>query len=341
MTHTARVLRSLFVNSLLLISIFAITPSLTYGTTYYTAKRGNDAYSCAEAQSRSRAKWTIAGGLACMSGGDRLVIGGGTYAEIINADQIPAGTARARTTIEGAPGETVILRPTTGGDGGDAVYIYRNYVTIDNMIIDAGSGPKVMGIRIGGGASYFHLNHSEIKNAPYECIGINDATSHDNSIMNSKFHNCGFGTGGEPQHGIYLRGSNNLVEGNEVYKTAGFCIHLWNGNDRPNDNNIIRRNYVHDCTDAGILIGSGANNQAYGNTVVNSGFKRNHAGITVGYGFEPVNNQVYDNKIYDSAGCIRIMEGSRNTRVHNNTCRHNRSDVVENRGIGSVLDQEP
>jgi parallel beta-helix repeat protein len=312
-------------------------PGWTYGAIYYTAKTGSDVHSCPEARWRSTAKFTIAGGLGCLSGGDRLIIGGGTYAEIINADQIPAGTARARTIIQGAPGETVILRPTTGGDGGDAIYIYRNYVAIDHMIIDAGAGPKVMGIRIGGGASYFRLTNSEVKNAPYECIGINDATSHDNSIRSSKVHDCGFGAPKEPQHGIYLRGSNNIVEDSEVYRTAGFCIHLWNGNDRPNDNNIIRYNYVHDCTDAGILIGSGANNQAYGNTVVNAGFKRNHAGITVGYGFEAVNNQVYDNKIYSSAGCIRVMESSRNTRVYNNTCRRNRSNVVENRGISSVL----
>ena len=142
----------------LVCSCFFASSSLGYGATYYVAKTGNDNYSCSQAQSASRPKLTIAAGLACLNNGDTLIIKNGTYEEFINYNQIPAGRGswNSATKIMSAPGETVILQPKTGGKAGDAVWIYRSYIIIDGLIIDA-ANVSYQGIRVNNGASYVRI----------------------------------------------------------------------------------------------------------------------------------------------------------------------------------------
>ena len=67
--------------SLLLVILLALTPVIAHGSTYYVAKTGQDGNTCAQAQSRSTPKLTIKAGLACLAGGDTLIIKAGTYTE--------------------------------------------------------------------------------------------------------------------------------------------------------------------------------------------------------------------------------------------------------------------
>src|SRR5262245_39434878 len=54
---------------------------VAHAATYYVAKGGNDSNTCAQAQSTSTAKLTIAGGLKCLVAGDTLFVRAGNYDE--------------------------------------------------------------------------------------------------------------------------------------------------------------------------------------------------------------------------------------------------------------------
>ena len=312
--------------------VFALVPVLGYSATYYVANTGSDATSCMQAQSASTPKLTIAAGLACLAGGNTLVIQKGIYEELIDRTQIPAGRGSwdRATKIMAAPGDTVVLKPNTGGKAGDAIWIYRSYIIIDGLVIDA-TNVSVHAIRVNNGASYVRITNSEIKNAKRSnCIAIQNAQSQFVEILNSRIHDCG---STNQHHGVYLRGSNHLVERNEIYNNSGHGVHQWNKREPNNDNNIVRYNSIHHNGSRGILIGSGNGNQAYGNTVWNNG----SSGIVVGHN-SPTNNLVYGNTIYSNGGnCIFVQNGSANSKINNNVCWQNSRDAVRNEGRASTI----
>ena len=51
--------------------------------TIYVRPQGNDATPCAQAQNAQTPRRTLNAGIACLSGGDTLIVGGGTYDEVI------------------------------------------------------------------------------------------------------------------------------------------------------------------------------------------------------------------------------------------------------------------
>src|SRR4029078_3769653 len=73
-------------------------------TTYYVATTGNDATSCASAQSANTPRATVPGGVACLGSGDTLIIKAGTYritgAGVGMIQNPPAGSASAYPTIK-------------------------------------------------------------------------------------------------------------------------------------------------------------------------------------------------------------------------------------------------
>src|SRR5438552_771118 len=116
---------------------FTLVPALAHSATYYVATSGSNLNTCTQAQSVGTAKLSIAAGLACLAGGDTLTIKAGTYTESVAYHAIPAGTASARTMVQGAPGETITIKPNSGNAQEDVFTIYdRDYITLDNLIID-------------------------------------------------------------------------------------------------------------------------------------------------------------------------------------------------------------
>ena len=109
-------LRMIFLSVLFLTAFARISPLVAHAATYYVAKTGNNNNTCTKARSLSTPKHTIAAGLSCLSSGDTLIIKAGTYLEVINRKQVPSGISNSqRTTIKSATGETVTLKPSTGG----------------------------------------------------------------------------------------------------------------------------------------------------------------------------------------------------------------------------------
>jgi parallel beta-helix repeat protein len=313
---------------ILLACLVVLATDVSYAATYYVAKNGDNGYTCAQARSVSMPKRTVAAGLSCLASGDTLTIKAGNYGEFIDHNQIPAGMPSAHTTVQAVAGEAVILEPSTGGRAGNAVWLYHSYITLDGLVVDAAKASSY-GIRINNGASHLVLRNMEVKNARGNCIGIQYAPSKDVQIINSKLHHCGTT---DQDHGIYLKGSNHVVEHNEIYNNSGHGVHLWNKRQPNNDNNVIRYNHIYNNGSRGILIGSGTNNVAYGNVVQNNG-----SGITIGFNGSD-KNRVYDNKIYSNRGsCAMIRPDSTNASVNNNVCWQNRIDSVQDSGSKSII----
>jgi parallel beta-helix repeat protein len=313
---------------LLLALFFALTPALAHGATYYVAKTGNDGNTCIQATSQSAPKLTINAGLRCLVSGDTLYIKQGTYAEAIN--NFPAGTVSAHVIVSAFPGDErlAIVKPNAGGVNGDAVRFYNtSYVTVKGFVIDGANVP-VQAVRIQELTHHIRIENCELRNAPNNCIGEQNNTVHHNEYIKNYAHDCGAGV---KAHGIYIRGDDDLVEGNEVSNNAGFGIHLWAASPSV-DNNIVRGNNVHDNGQWGITIGAGNNNIAYDNIV-----QHNKAGgIRVGSG--PINNKVYNNTISANSGyCVQVNAESLNATVQNNICRQNSNNVVNNLGVGSFV----
>ena len=257
-----------------------------------------------------------------MSAGDTLTIHAGTYDEYITYDQLVSGTDDAnRTIIQAAPGETVTL---TGIDTccglWSIIWVYgKSYITFDGLILDGVS----MGRQLFYGnddndtyPTYITLQNSEIKNSRNAdaCVAL---TGGYHKIINSKVHDCSdFLSPGE--HGIYIGGGsgNWLVEGNEVYNVSGFGIHQFH---TASDDTIIRYKYVHDVGSFGILTGSSADTQVYGNMLVNT------AGMRVAY--SATNLSVWNNTMYANAVCAYIDHAT-DTTFQNNLCLSNTDNTI-------------
>lgn len=314
-----------------------IVPPIVYAATYFVAKSGSNSYSCTQAQSVSTPRTTIASGIACLRPGDTLIIKGGTYAEGIERGTIPSGISRtAPTTIKSATSETVII---SGSNSlGDALSIYdRSYIVLDGLIFD---GYRV---RIGGnGPAYSHhitVQNSTIRNSykarypsgSQSCAtsqGPAGANSHINYI-NNDVYNCGPDSG----HGIYVNSRDSLLENNRIHNNAGMGIHQYQSRATTrSNNNIFRNNRIYSNGSAGILIGTGANNLAYGNIVSNNGRKNTAGGIRIGHN-SPDGNHIYHNTIYSNTGvCINIDSSSVTSKIKNNFCLRNTSNVINDLG---------
>jgi len=326
---------------ILLAVVIWFVPVLVEGATYYVSQSGNDSSSCLEATNIEDPRKTIGGGIECLSAGDTLYIKAGVYKEVIHHSDIPSGISEgSETVVAGWEDDEVILKPDTGGLAGDVIRIWRlSYVIFRNLIIDA-TNVSVQGIRIQEQSHHVRIEDSEIKNAPNSnCIGIQDYASHHITFTNLKVHNCG-AIGSNQHHGIYLRGSDHIVEKSEIYNITGHGIHQW-GSKKENHNVIIRGNRCHDNGSWGILIGSGDNNVAVNNIVWNNGNALGGTGGGIRIGFlSPKDNQIINNTVYANQGnCIRIRSGSSDSVVKNNICYQNGTDTLVDLGSGTQEDK--
>jgi parallel beta-helix repeat protein len=295
---------------------------------------GRDSNTCQTAQAISTPKATLAAGLACLSSGDTLIIRAGTYKEVINHNQVTSGLSDAkRTIIKSAVGDTVILMPNAGGKAGDVIRVWgQRYVTFEGLIVDARNVTN-QGIRIQNSqtqiAQHITLKNMEIRYAGKNCILVQNDNTYIR-ILDSKIHGCGQST---QDHGVYLTGSNNLIEGNEIYDNSGHGVHQYHTGCRACSHNIISYNYVHGNVSRGILIGSGDDNIAHHNISANNGTD----GLSIGFG-NTTNSKAYNNTISNNRDvCIEVRSSSRNSVVKNNVCINNGRNIIADNGIATVI----
>lgn len=324
--------------TVLLITACMTITTVAHGATYYVAKTGSDSHSCTQAQSAATPRLTIGAGLACLASGDTLIIQAGTYAENIN-NTIPSGTASARTVVQAASANTVILQPTTGtGSGGDAITISnRSYITLDGLVVDANQVPN-HAIRLSGTTTHVIIRNGTIMGGGRGSsadsgngIFVQDEGTTDNQFINLDIRDNGT-PGSSLEHGVYIRSARNVVERCRIYNNAGYGVHVYFSTNRAHSN-VIRYNEVYGNGSRGILIGSGNNNVAHHNIVRGN----NSIGMEIGFS-SPQNNQMYYNTVYaNAAQCIRVRSDAQNAVVQNNICWNNTVNSILNEGSGTTL----
>jgi parallel beta-helix repeat protein len=308
--------------------VAAIVLLATYAdaATYYVSPSGNDANSCTSAQSTIAAnqKATVSAGVACLAAGDTLLIHGGTYTgtkNVIDSQtyKVASGTSWSTpVTIANVPGETVVLRPPNNVSGirlttGAPSYIVFQGFTID--MVNSTSSADADGIFLYT-AHHNRFQDMEVMHAPNFGVHFAELTPF-NQIVNSRIHDTGYPNSPSTNgHGLYITGSDNLFEGNEVYNNQGYGFHIYNNHGTHDDpsRNIIR------------------NNKIYGNGVHGSPAYA----VVITWGSD---NLVYNNLVYGNRGGIQVYSGSTNTGIYNNTIYGNNDEgiVMQYYGTGATI----
>ena len=113
-------------------------------------------------------------------------------------------------------------------------------------------------------------------------------------ILDSSFHDNRAFNG----YGIYVKGYDNIFEGNTIYNHGGFGVHNYCNNcasDQLPSRNIYRFNEIYNTgydlinSPAALLLHSGDGIQAYGNNI--------HDNAYIGIDVNATNTAVYNNTV--------------------------------------------
>ncbi|MEP7284550.1 MAG: right-handed parallel beta-helix repeat-containing protein [Chloroflexota bacterium] len=301
------------------------------GNVYYVAITGSNSNPGTAAQPFR----TINYGSSKLHAGATLIVGPGTYAESLE-NAIPAGTSWAQpVTLLAWPRNSVILRPNSGVQRVINFQDDIHYVVVDGFVIDA-INSSIDGIKFQGNpgrANVHHINivNTEVKNAPRqgilvsdldEYIDFNNVTVHDNGSTDF-------------DHGIYIQGSHITVENSSFFRNAGWGIHMYGGS---NNYNVARNNRLYDnarlgLRGKGIGVYTGTGALVYNNLIWGS----NEAGIQVGSGANNV--AIYNNTIAKNRDAGVIIESdATNVTFRNNIIYQPTGSAFTNQGAGTVID---
>ena len=208
-----------------------------------------------------------------------------------------------------------------------------NSIILDGLRIDASNYPEA--IIIGDHAHHVRIKNSELFNAKHHGVFI-DYTSTNNELIDSDIFNNGSVV--HYDHGVYVEGSNNLIESCQIYNNASYGVHLYSGIGSTVNNNVVRNNliYSNDTYGGGafgIVVRSGAANIVYNNIVADNP----NGGIQIGNG--SVNAKIYNNTIVDNSGAgIWVYTGSAGADIRNNIVYQNGRDIVTEVSNATISD---
>jgi parallel beta-helix repeat protein len=321
---------SFYTKAWLSISVVLVT-EISTAATYFVAKSGSDSNSCTAAQNLATPKQTIAAGLNCLGtapgagAGHTVEVLAGTYTEVIR-NNLPMGTSWSQPfTLRARAGNLVTIKASSdanlflAGIGTPAMYsIVEGFVFDGTNLRGSWIDNATAGNITLNGPTHVRFIRNELINNDYSS-GFYTGYSNHLEIINNKVHGglwkpTGF------SHGMYIEGSHNLIEGNELYDLVAFGIQIYSTAGYPSYN-VIRRNRVYDFalnreTAAGILLSSGSDNQAYNNIVYNGVGSLGDGGT--GIGVTGPNNLVYNNTVYNNTWMGIDTTNATNTMVKNN-----------------------
>jgi len=335
---------------LTLLLCLVLAPTLVHAATYHTAQSGgSDNNSCSAAQNAGSVKATVGAGIACLSGGDTLIVHAGIYPEQIS-NTIPSGSQGAPTVVKGngnpaqGTGERAILKPPPLGGYTSVVKLKGSYVVIDGLVLDGINNKNVV---IGLEGPNNTLQNSEIMNMgpiPHDGNGAAcvDFFGNSSTVRGNKVHDCqnsGDDPNGLSTHCLYIHSSNNVIDGNDIFNCGSHGIQQYNGTGGSN-NNVIRNNRVHESGARGILLSSGNNNVAYNNIVYGNGFTKPGGGKGALGCTDGMNNQFYNNTVYGN-GTVAFRVGpygANGTVFRSNISYSNQGDFQTDGSSGTVDD---
>jgi len=285
-----------------------------WSATFYVAPGGSGS-ACTQAEPCAE----IATAGRKLQAGDTLYLRSGTYNQPIRPTDWggASGTSYSNAiTITGYPGETATVTGVVDFTWASNLHhwILKDF-TLDGT---ARAQAQRTSEAFYAGASVHHvrLDTMTVQREPRGWPGIAISGECDAcEVINSRI------TGWE--YGLYIRGTNWLIHNNEIDHQEGYGVHVYDSGSSRVSGNIVSQNRVHDngltlahgTNSAGILLSSGSDNHATGNTVWGQGHAL--AGIQLGRGV----NQVTGNTIYSpQAPCIDEGPGSSGSTVEGNTC---------------------
>ena len=285
-----------------------------HARTYFVAPGGGGS-ACTKAQPCG----AMATALGKMRAGDTLYLRGGTYAQTLRPTDYggASGTSYSNAiTIAGYPGETAIVTGVVDFNTTSGLHhwILKDF-TLDGTAQAQANGTSGA-FYAGASVHHVRLDNMTVRREPGGWPG--QAISGECNaceVINSRISGW--------EYGFYIRGTNWLIHNNEIYGNEGYGVHIYDSGSSRVSGNKVSQNRVHDngltlahgTNSAGILLSSGSDNRATGNTVWGQGHAI--AGIQLGRGV----NQVTGNTIYSpQAPCIDEGPGSSGSTVQGNTC---------------------
>lgn len=330
---------------LLIFSLTLLEPIIAQATTYYVSLLGSDSNS----GTISKPFRTFARAVKPLKPGDTLYIRGGLWTTQLDLQaNNTSGTSSAWIKIAGYPGEVVTIRyaePIANGYGPIKARGTRGYLIFENLVLDGINMPPKSGWNLTKENHHFILRNLEIKNFKYNGLYIE---ANDIQVINCKIHDSLPATTSGYYYGIYIyRGSNALIQGNEIYRNSGGGVHAYPG---PISNMVIRNNSIHDnnytssASVGGILLWGASsskisNTQIYNNLVYKNGIGSSGQGrgiLISKYvtGTKVWNNTIYGNKYYGLQ--VGFDTTSSNTTIQNNIIYNNGTGNYVNRGASTT-----
>lgn len=346
----------------LLVALCLLIAAPLHAATYYIATTGNDARSCATAQTITTPKASFDSGMACLGPGDTLFVRAGTYNEGIN-NNVPSGTSwAAPVRIAAYQSDIVWLSPGTTTQFGILFTGNQHYIEIDGINLQSSQGVPGFGgsFKIGCFADTgSNPHHIRYKNAEIvigtdgipnqgtmsAAVGVLVSANYGGTIGGNEFTNLNVHGGGDPGDfaaAFYIENDHNLIDHNNAWGISGWALQSWNDYGFDPVGNIISNNIVHDITRSADgrfegIVNGGIDTQIFNNIVYNIGTV---AACTtcVGIYVYKDNANVYNNTVYSVK-----MEGivdeifSSGSHYSNNVSYNNVTNDFRNSGSGAVL----
>jgi parallel beta-helix repeat protein len=240
---------------------------------------------------------TVNAGLACLAAnpiGSTLFVRAGTYSEFISfrssdGHVMKGATSRATgPVISGYPGDTT---PTIRGNGSEALMMFSiesPWITVKDLKFDAEhSKARARGTLVQVSGVGIRLENIEVMRAQTldnieGTLGILvNANADQAELVNSRIHDtpgnlsdlAATGDG----YGVYWIGTNGLIEGNDIYNSGGYGLHLFNSGSNSVSNNIARKNRfwgngTRGTQPAQVVMATGSNNRLYNNIIRDPAF---------------------------------------------------------------------
>ncbi len=343
--------------AVLVIICMSVWSNLSHATTYWTDPSGNDSTTCLSASGDTDPgvyKASPSGAVACMVGGDHLIIKAGFYTgTTAHIRNLPSGTASNPTIAEGDPNSAVgcakahtcptILHPSsTGGLTNNAVsasHAIIRRIDFDHQGITSNSYPfRTVGpctdVLLEDIETHSTLNLTPTANVSglmidglCDHVTVRRLHSHDNGGVPN--------TGG---HGIYLQGDDVTVEDSWIHDNGDFGVQCYRSGTE-NGGIPFRctfRNNLFENNESSLAI-EGNNFKAYNNVFRNA---RHGTNVIIGYGSSQ-SPLIYNNLFYNSSGgAVAIncgqYSGCTNATIVNNILFGYQNELFLT-GTGSIL----